>query len=274
MSASLPLGVLLAVCLTPASVGAAISDWYGEGNARVRLLATGQGPDGSLAAGIEVVLDPGWKTYWRSPGDAGIAPRIDFSGSTNVAEPVEIAFPVPHRFDDGYAVSNVYEDRVVFVVDAPLVKPGSDTELVVTLDMGVCELICIPEHYEMSLDVRAGDSDPEAQTILDRARALLPSAPEPGKQSIERVWRSGGDDKRPIFGVEIVAPDPENAEVFVEGPFDWYAAPPDLVSAGDGRATYSVRFSRIGSKIPIGDNDFRVTVVSDGEAIEDVVTLD
>ncbi len=44
------------------------------------------------------MLKPGWKPCWRSPGDAGFAPTIDIAGSQNVAA-VDLAFPVPHRFE-------------------------------------------------------------------------------------------------------------------------------------------------------------------------------
>ena len=33
-----------------------------------------------MRAGIEIRLKPGWHTYWRYPGDAGVPPRFDFAG--------------------------------------------------------------------------------------------------------------------------------------------------------------------------------------------------
>ncbi len=81
---------ILFITLATVPAGAAVGDWLGEGNARVRFVATGVDLEGRLAAGIEILLKPGWKTYWRSPGDAGIAPLIDFSASTNVGGPIEI----------------------------------------------------------------------------------------------------------------------------------------------------------------------------------------
>ncbi len=264
--------LLLGGLATPAA--AAIGDWVGEGNARVRLVAAGVDAEGSLAAGIEIDLEPGWKTYWRSPGDAGIAPVADFSRSTNIAGAVEIAFPPPHRYDDGYAVTNVYEGRIVLPVSVAVVDPASPTRLVVGLDMGVCEEVCVPEHFDLALDLASRESDAEALAILADAQAALPGKPEPGAFAVEGIARSGGTDKRPLFNVVVVAPDPDEADVYVEGPADWYPAPPKLVGVDGGRATYSIEFSRLGAKTPIGANQFRVTVVSGGRAIEDVVTVD
>src|SRR5262245_4538089 len=98
--------VLLTVASPP--LHAAVGTWAIDGKARIRLLAEGVDTNGQLNAGVEIALDPGWHTYWRSPGDSGIAPSFDFAGSRNLG-PVEVAFPVPERLDDGYSVTNVYK---------------------------------------------------------------------------------------------------------------------------------------------------------------------
>lgn len=264
----------LLLVMSASPVGAAIGDWQGEGNAQARLVAIGTNPDGRISAGIEIVLEPGWKTYWRSPGDAGIAPLVDFSASSNIQGSPKIAFPVPHRLDDGYAVTNVFQDRVVLPVTLSTLDPASPVRLVLSLDIGVCAEICIPEHYDLVLDLAPGEADAEAQAILDDARAALPDRADHGVFAVDGIVRAGGADKRPVFAIEIVAPDAAGAEVFVEGPADWYPAPPKLISSDGNRATFSVEFSRLGSKIPIGGNAFRVTVVSAGNSVEDTVTLD
>lgn len=262
------------VGLAVSSAGAAVSDWRGEGNAQVRLIAAGVDTDGRISAGIEIAIAPGWKTYWRTPGDAGVAPLIDFSGSTNINGPVLVEFPVPHRFDDGYTVTNVYEDHVVLPVTIAAADPQAPTRLVLSLDIGVCAEICIPEHYDLTLDLAPGETDAAAATILADARRALPGDPALGAFDVSGVTRRGGTDKRPAFEIEIVAPDAAKAEVFVEGPVDWYPAMPKLVATDDTRAIFRVEFNRLGSKIPIGGNTFTVTVVTDGGAIEDSVTLD
>jgi suppressor for copper-sensitivity B len=264
--------LLLTLAASPA--GAAIGNWQGEGNAQVRLIAVGIDENGRIAAGIEIAIDPGWKTYWRSPGDAGVAPLIDFSGSTNLDGPVVVEYPVPHRLDDGYAVTNVYENYVVLPLTAVSVDPKAETELVLSLDIGVCAEICIPEHYDLTLDLAPGESDESAATILADARRALPGRPEPGVFDVDRVSRVGGTDKRPVFEIDLVAPDAPTAEVFVEGPADWYPAMPKLVSSDAAYATFSIEFNRLGSKMPIGGNTFTVTVIANGRAIEDIVTLD
>ena len=76
---SMALTVIGLVLTATAPASAAVGDWGQGARAKVRLIASGVGSDGKLAAGIEIVLPSGWHTYWRSPGDAGIAPLIVFS---------------------------------------------------------------------------------------------------------------------------------------------------------------------------------------------------
>ena len=73
----------LALTLLSPPAAAAFGTWAEGQQARARLLAAGIGPDGRLGAAIEIELEPGWKTYWRTPGDAGIPPKIDFGASAN-----------------------------------------------------------------------------------------------------------------------------------------------------------------------------------------------
>src|SRR6202048_594358 len=75
------------------------SPWQRDGHSAVRLLA-GSRSGAVLLGGIAVQLQPGWKTYWRTPGDSGVPPRFDFSKSDNV-EAVTVMWPAPMKFDDG-----------------------------------------------------------------------------------------------------------------------------------------------------------------------------
>ena len=74
------LGIALA---SPHARAADASAWDGDTRSAVRLISGI--PDGaSLRAGVEIRLAPGWKTYWRYPGDSGMPPHFDFSQSSNV----------------------------------------------------------------------------------------------------------------------------------------------------------------------------------------------
>lgn len=260
---------LLAGLTSPAI--AVVGDWAEGEKARVRLLATDAG--GRLEGAIEIELAPGWKTYWRTPGAAGIAPSIDFSTSTNVSD-VVIHYPVPHRFDDGYAISNVYEGRVLLPLDIASGDLSAPVDLRLSLDIGVCEIVCIPAHYETTLTIPSGISDPSALRVVTEARKLLPGPPQPGVLSVERMIRDGGTDKRPEYLVTATVPSDGVAEVYVEGPPDWYAAMPKLLSSDGAHSDYRVAFDRLGAKTSLEDARFFVTIVTPDRAIEQAIDLD
>jgi DsbC/DsbD-like thiol-disulfide interchange protein len=274
--AFLPLAAILAagyVLAVPVSAEAAAGPWVGAGKARVRLLIAGTDASGRLDGGIEIALDPGWHTYWRSPGDSGIAPVMDFSASRNLG-PVEVAFPMPERVDDGYSVSNVYKGSVVLPISAKLGDAGSGADLSLRLDIGVCADVCVPDHFEATLALKPGESDAEVAKVLAEARGHLPGPPRPGTFAVTAVTRQGGTDKRPAFDIAATLPEVGGAAMFVEGPDDWYPDTPKLVTGEGGKATYRVTFDRLTSKVPITGTKLRVTIASGGNAIEQWVPLD
>ena len=104
--------------------------------------------NGRHMAAIRLSLAPGWKTYWRSPGDAGIPPRFDWSGSENVAG-VAVHWPVPRVFDQNGLTSVGYSGEVVMPIE---VTPSTAGEIMLggEVQIGVCQDICIPVWLEIS----------------------------------------------------------------------------------------------------------------------------
>ena len=97
---------------------------------------------------------------------------------------------------------------------------------------------------------------------------------QPGAFAVTGATRQSGTDKRPTFDVAATLPQVSGAEVFVEGPVDWYPDAPKLVSDQGSQATYRVTFDRLTSKVPIAGTKLRITIVSAGRAIEQWVPLD
>src|SRR5262245_21220165 len=79
--------VVIALIHCASSAWAAASQWDRADHAAVRLISAVDklGPDRRVQVGLEFTLDPGWKIYWRSPGDAGLPPEPDWAGSANLA---------------------------------------------------------------------------------------------------------------------------------------------------------------------------------------------
>src|SRR5271156_4567211 len=109
------IGIATSIFISSFAIGARAQDaspWQRDGHSAVRLLA-GSRSGSVLLGGIGFQLEPGWKTYWRTPGDSGVPPRFDFSKSDNV-EAVTILWPAPTKFDDGAGGFSLgYHDQVV-----------------------------------------------------------------------------------------------------------------------------------------------------------------
>jgi DsbC/DsbD-like thiol-disulfide interchange protein len=263
----------LAAMLATPPAEAAVGDWTGDGGkARVRLVASGVDSSGRLMAGLEIELAPGWNTYWRTPGDAGIPPVLDFTASQNVGK-VDVGFPPPTRHDDGYSVTNIYEGTVVLPLSVAVPDPKAAADLALTLDIGVCSDVCVPDHFELSLNIPDGAADPDAEAILDPARKAVPGKPEPGVFAVDSIRRDGGTAKHAGFAITATVPDAPNAQVFVEGAPDWYPDVPKYEPGAGGKAVYRFAFDTLGSKTPLEGGKVRVTIESGGRAMEHWVAL-
>src|ERR1051325_2246637 len=140
------LGVAATFCVACATSDVRAEDsspWQRDAHSAVRLLA-GSRSGGVLLGGIAIQLEPGWKTYWRNPGDSGVPPRFDFSKSDNV-EAVTGLWPAPMKFDRG-AVGFWLGYKKQVVLPLRIVAKNNDKPVTLRahLSYAVCEKLCIP----------------------------------------------------------------------------------------------------------------------------------
>lgn len=167
--------MLLAVA--PVSgAGAASSGWHHVEGGSIRIVTSGTpDEDGRLRGALEIRLKPGWKTYWQDPGASGVPPTLAASASDGEEAGVEIGFPAPRRFDDGYALWAGYDQPLSLALTLTL-PDGADApaRLDTSVFLGVCETICIPVQATLSFDPRAGTHEAEDAAVVERAFAALP----------------------------------------------------------------------------------------------------
>ncbi|OVZ90886.1 protein-disulfide reductase [Yersinia kristensenii] len=116
---------------------------------------------------LNVQLAKGWKTYWRSPGEGGIAPTIAWSTPLDA---VNWYWPVPQRFDVSGISTQGYHEQAVL----PLVISGQvPTILSGILTLSTCSNVCILTDYPFSLDLSAAVSaESQQQFAHDFAQAM------------------------------------------------------------------------------------------------------
>ena len=139
------------------------SSWIGEEAYRARLVA-GQPVSGELRAGLEIRLEPGWKTYWINPGPTGLSPKLDFSGSANLAS-AEPLWPAPMRFVDGVGDAVGYSGAVIVPLRVIAHDAAKPVLLKAVVDYGVCEKICVPVHAELQIELDR-ETQPDALAAL------------------------------------------------------------------------------------------------------------
>jgi DsbC/DsbD-like thiol-disulfide interchange protein len=226
------LGLAAAVIVSSLAVEARAGDsspWQQDGHSAVRLLA-GSRSGGVLLGGIAIQLQPGWKTYWRTPGDSGVPPRFDFSKSENV-EAVTVLWPAPMKFDDGAGGHSLgYKTQVVLPLRIIAKKPDKPVTLRAEINYAVCEKLCIPveANAELAFTSVASTEDGALFAALDTVPKPA-NVGDPNPLTIRDVRRDG---KSAVL-VDVATPDVREVSLFVEGPTpDWALPVPKLMKGG------------------------------------------
>jgi DsbC/DsbD-like thiol-disulfide interchange protein len=241
------------------------SPWVEVGQARVRLVGAGPDADKAIRAGVEIHLSPKWKTYWRYPGDSGIPPRFDWTGSENLAR-VEVSWPAPERLADDSGTSIGYHDAVVFPLRVHAADPKRPVRLSLKLDFAVCEKICIPADAKLSLDLSGGA---ENLPLLTAAEARVPKPARVGdgaSLAVRTVRLERGPTPRVLVDVAVPA---GQFDLFAEGPDERWALPvPERTEVAPGRARFAIPLEGAPSGADPVPASLRLTLVAGKEAIE------
>jgi DsbC/DsbD-like thiol-disulfide interchange protein len=274
MRSIVSLAALAGIFMFAPAAHALESAWADGDKARVRLLAAGLAPDGTLRAGVEIRMARGWHTYWRYPGDAGVPPRFEWSGSRNITG-VEVRWPAPKRIRvEGGLQSIGYYDSVVLPLRIRPLTPGQPISLRLKLDFGVCEKICIPAEATVELTV-----PPQLKAglpALDAAEARVPRVVKAGPREGLAVLALRRDRApKPRALIDVAVPRGGSFDLFAEGPTDAWALPlPERIEGRDGRARFVVPFD----EGHVGSDPFpatlRLVLVAGDEAIEVEAPLD
>lgn len=111
--------------------------------AEVQVIPGWRKTDGTHVAGVSVRVAKGWRTYWRAPGDSGIPPSFNWSGSKNLSG-ATVYYPVPQVFEY-YGLRSVgYKDQVTFPVYFRPTDPNKPVYLNAEIEIGVCDDVCVP----------------------------------------------------------------------------------------------------------------------------------
>ena len=277
MKGIIPLRFSLAACAAVFVVSSAAADdaspWDGDVRSAARLIAGTPSADSAQRAGVELRLKPGWHTYWRYPGDAGVPPQFDFKGSRNV-KGVEVLWPAPERLREEGNTSIGYASDVIFPLRVVPQDAREPVVLRLKLDYGVCEKQCVPAGAVAELTLPKGATS--RNDALTAAEAQVPrkvGLGESGPLAIRMVRREDGSPRARIV-VDLAGP--AGTDLFAEGPTPQWALPvPEPI---DGAPSGLKRFAFELDGVPPGESDrnalITLTAVAPGQAIEVAIRLD
>jgi DsbC/DsbD-like thiol-disulfide interchange protein len=249
------------------------SAWADDSRSAVRLIAgSNNGGTLPLRAGIEIKLQPGWKTYWRYPGDSGVPPRFDFAGSDNLKY-AKILYPAPHLFHDEAGNALGYKDDVIFPLRVTAREPGKAVRLRLKIEYAVCEKLCIPAEGRAELILDDGDS--ALNGTLGVAEAQVPTPATAAE--IGLTARRVNNGLKPLVFVDLAAPADTPVALFVEGPSREWALPIPQPAQGApaGRRHFGFELDGLPPGVdPKAPFELTFTVVEGDRALEVKTHLD
>lgn len=264
--------IALFALLSPAAVLAAASTWDQGAVAEVRLISAtdGVGTAAQHSIGIEFQMQPKWKIYWRSPGDAGAPPMPDWSASVNVKD-AQIHWPVPERFSFFGVDTFGYQDHVILPVSVTPEVPGEPVVLDTRIDYLICDDVCIPAEANLTLELGPGDATPSPEAgAIGRFLAAVPGlGAEQGLTLSNLILDSSGEN--PVVRVTATSDLPFIApDLLPEAPAGYIFSRPELTFSSDGKTV--ILTSAAGTAFPPDEQlnlaNLSLTVTDSNRGIE------
>lgn len=211
-------------------------------------------------AGLAISLAPAWKTYWRVPGDGGIAPQVDLMLENVGVE--KIHYPLPQRFEDEAGMTIGYKQEVVFPISLLPMNNTLPVRLNLKSFFGVCEVVCIPAKFDAEVSFDPAKSDATDQQLISQWQAKVPVLSIEGPV----IKATAATENKHIY-LELDLLDSVN-DIFVEGnPLHYFGKP----TATAGLVRMPVNGAKSADELK--GNQLRLTLNKDGRALEQSLTV-
>lgn len=223
-------------------------------------------PDGDHMAALHLRLAPGWKTYWRSPGDAGIPPAFSWSGARN-AQSVTAEWPAPTVFWQSGMRSVGYKSELVLPLRVSLKQAGRDARLGGVIEIGICKDVCLPHTVRVSAELPADVTRPDP--VIASALATRPfSADEAGVRSVTCRLTPEGSGLRLQVAFRMPGATGREETVIETGNPRLWASDAETRREGGGLVAESVLRHESGGALALDRSDLRITVLGGRMPVE------
>jgi len=252
----------LALCLSSALPAAA--DAVPDNLVRAGFLGGWTTDSGSQMAALRLDLADGWKTYWRAPGDAGIPPQFDWSGSQNVAS-VRFHWPTPEVFELNGMRTIGYTHQLVLPLEIMPRDPAQPIRLQASIDMGICRDICVPVSLQLGTDIpRGGAPDASIRAALaDRPMAAKAAGLSGLRCQVEPIR----DGLRLTAQIDLPG-GAEDVAVFETSDPDLWVSESETRREGGRLVSTSDLIPARGGPVALDRSRVTITVLGDNRAVE------
>ncbi len=222
--------------------------------------------DGQHIAALHLELGHGWKTYWRAPGDAGIPPRFNWSGSRNLAR-VEVEWPMPKQIPQGRYMTIGYDGPVTLPLRIAPKTAGQAISLTGEIELGVCREVCIPVKVSVAQDLPSGKGKRDPAIVA--ALASLPySASEAGVSHVACRLSPTQDGVQLSAVITMPSQGAREVAVFEAGDPNIWVAPSTAQRKGGQLVAQTSMQHVSGKSFALKRSDVRITVLGQGRAVE------
>src|SRR5207244_2178571 len=153
-------------------------------------------PGKAFTVGLLLRMAPGWHTYWKFSGDAGLPTELKWKLPQGW-KIGEIQWSIPLKtIDPGDIETYGYENEVLLMqeITPPSKIDESSVKLSAEANWLVCEKICIPGGETLQLELPISTTSQPANTeLFARYRRLLPQN-WPGADAATAGWSRAGSD--------------------------------------------------------------------------------
>lgn len=257
---ALMLGTL---CLTtPVHASGAVSL---DDVARLDVLPGWRTTRGTHMAALRIRLAPGWKTYWRAPGDSGLPPRFDWAGSRNL-KAVRFHWPTPGVYHVNGMRTVGYKTELVLPIELTPTRQGGTIDMRAAIELGVCQDICLPVSARIAAQLSATGT-PDA-----RIKAAIAAQPVPARRKGMRSVRCGiepiADGLRLTATIDMPRLGRDEIAVFELSDQSVWIAEADTSRAGRTLTAATDIVPPSGKPFLLDRSDVRITVMAAGQAVD------
>ncbi|SMX23184.1 protein-disulfide reductase DsbD domain-containing protein [Boseongicola aestuarii] len=234
--------------------------------AQVEVLPGWRGDDGLHHAAFSIKLAPGWKTYWRAPGDAGIPPIFDWSKSGNLSG-AGVSFPVPRVFYENGMRSIGYDDGMILPITLRATEAADDIELSGRMTIGVCYDICVP--VELYFDALLPSTGTTPSPTVVRAMKDRPmTAAEAGVGSVSCDIEPIRDGMRITAIMDVPRMSDQDVAVIELDNREVWVSEPTMTRKGGTLVASADLVPPDAQPFVLARQDVRITVFGGGQAVD------